>query len=459
MSEQKYKLNTATYIVIANMIGTGVFASLFFQIDSVPSGSAILVLWLAGGIVALCGGLCYAELSGLFPRSGGEYEYLTKIYHPALGFATGICTLIVGFAAPVASSALNLGNYFAPILGIQADTMQSKIVALISVGLVTFVQLLGVETSSKFQNASTIFKIALILVFIALPFLLPNFTPSTTSFAWTADTPRLIRSGNFYSCLAFLYFSYVGWNASVYIASEVENPSRTLPLSILIGVLIVSVLYILLNFSFLYVCNFDEIRAGGSSVGNTVIAKLFGELRWGSIKVTDLFSALLSLALFATLNAYMVVAPRVAEVFGKDYVLFHFLTKKAKNNAPYIAILVMGAMTCLFVLLSNLKDLLDYVGFCLSIFASMAVLGIYIMRWKFPNAERPFKTWGYPVTPILFVGINLSVIYYSIQTLYNGHFLYDIAPNGQLIISPLSASIFTILGSIGLYFIFGKKQS
>ncbi|MEY4904048.1 MAG: hypothetical protein RLZZ292_1863 [Bacteroidota bacterium] len=458
MSEKKYKLNTATYIVIANMIGTGVFASLFFQIDSVPSGSAILVLWLAGGLVALCGGLCYAELSGLFPRSGGEYEYLTKIYHPALGFATGLCTLIVGFAAPVASSALNLGNYIAPILGIQPDTMQSKGVAIISVLFITGVQMLGVETSSKFQNGSTIFKILLILVFIALPFLLPNVTPSSVSFAWTAETPRLITSGSFYACLAFLYFSYVGWNASVYIASEVENPKRTLPLSILIGVVVVSVIYILLNFSFLYVCDFDEIRAGGSSVGNTVIAKLFGETRWAGLKITDIFSALLSLALLATLNAYMVIAPRVAEVFGKDYVLFDFFTRKSKNGSPYIAILTMGVMTCLFVLLSNLKDLLDYVGFSLSIFASMAVLGIYIMRWRLPNAERPFKTWGYPVTPILFVGTNLSVIYYSIQTLYGGNFIYGLDTNRHLIISPLSASIFTILGSIGLYFILGKRK-
>jgi basic amino acid/polyamine antiporter, APA family len=456
---QKYSLNTATAIVIANMVGTGVFAALFFQVDSLPSGSALLILWLIGGVVALTGGLCYAELTGMFPRSGGEYEYITRLYHPALGFSTGVCTLIVGFAAPMAGSALNLGNYFAPILGLQQDSPPTKWLGVGAVLLVTLVQLLGVRVGSLFQNFSTGFKLALIGVFMALPLVLPH-EPSSVSFAVTAETGRQVFSGAFFSCLALLYFSYVGWNSSVYISSDIENPKRNLPLSILIGIALVTTVYLLLNFTFLHVCSLDEIRAGGSSIGNTVIYKLFGEGKWAGIRVLDWFSALMSLALLATLNGYAITASRVAEVMGKDYALFKVLSRTWRNGAPWLAALVMGVVTIALTLLSDFKSLLDFVGFSLAIFSSLAVFGIYLMRWKHPDMERPFKTWGYPVTPAIFIAINLAMIYYSVEVLYSGDFWYSQdADTGRISISPLSASVLVILAGILPYFLMRRERS
>ena len=454
---KKYSLTTATFIVIANMVGTGVFASLFFQIDPLPSGGAILALWLAGGIVALCGGLCYAELTGLFPRSGGEYEFLTKIYHPALGFSAGVCTLVIGFAAPMASVSLNLGDYFAPILGIASGSWGSKAIAIGSIALVTVIQLMGVKASSSVQNVSTLFKIALLVLLIVLPFLVPNFVPSGISFAFDGQALQLIGSGNFFSCLALLYYAYTGWSASIYIASDVENPKRNLPLSVFIGILVVIVLYILLNFAFLYVCTFDEIRQGGSSVGNTMIAKLFGKATLAGLPITIIFSALMSLALIATLNAFMVISPRVAEVLGKDFAVFNIFTHKSRNGSPYIAIVAMAVISVVLALLSDLKSLLDYIGFSLAIFASLPIIGIYILRHTQPNAPRPFRVWGYPFTPLLFIATNLAMIYYSVVVLYGGNFLYGITPEGNISISPLSASLLTIAGSIALYYVVPKK--
>jgi basic amino acid/polyamine antiporter, APA family len=428
-------------------------------VDSLPSGSALLILWLIGGVVALTGGLCYAELTGMFPRSGGEYEYITRLYHPALGFSTGVCTLIVGFAAPMAGSALNLGNYFAPILGLQQDSPPTKWLGVGAVLLVTLVQLLGVRVGSLFQNFSTGFKLALIGVFMALPLVLPH-EPSSVSFAVTAETGRQVFSGAFFSCLALLYFSYVGWNSSVYISSDIENPKRNLPLSILIGIALVTTVYLLLNFTFLHVCSLDEIRAGGSSIGNTVIYKLFGEGKWAGIRVLDWFSALMSLALLATLNGYAITASRVAEVMGKDYALFKVLSRTWRNGAPWLAALVMGVVTIALTLLSDFKSLLDFVGFSLAIFSSLAVFGIYLMRWKHPDMERPFKTWGYPVTPAIFIAINLAMIYYSVEVLYSGDFWYSQdADTGRISISPLSASVLVILAGILPYFLMRRERS
>lgn len=421
------------------MIGTGVFSSLFFQVGGLPSGSAILILWLCGGLVALCGALCYAELAGLFPRSGGEYEYLSKIYHPALGFAAGICSLIVGFAAPMAGAALNLGNYFAPVLGVAKDAPECKYIALAGVALVTGIQLLGVRAGGIFQNIATILKIALILLFITLPFILPEAPVSTVSFDWDENTWGLITSGAFFSSLAMLYYAYSGWNASIYIASNLENPKKNLPLSILLGTVSVTILYLALNFVFLYVCNLDEISAGGPSLGNTVAAKLFGTNVIGSFKIVDIFSVLFSIALIATLNSGMITSPRVAETLGEDYPIFQVFTKELPNGSPYIAVITMGVLTSIFTVFSSIKSILDFVGFSLAIFGSLVVIGLLIMRFRTPNADRPFKTWGYPITPIVFLVINGAMMYYTIQFMHEGSAM------------PLFASIYIILLGVGLH--------
>jgi basic amino acid/polyamine antiporter, APA family len=435
------------------MIGTGIFTSLYFQVGPVPSVSGILILWLLGGLVALCGGFAYAELSGLFPRSGGEYEYLHKIYHPALGFATGICTLLIGFAAPMASCAIIMGNYLSPITGFVEDSMSAKLFGVFSVILVTFVQLFGIKTSGKFHNISTLFKIGLILTFILLPFLVSDYNKAEIALTWNQNDKNAVYSGSFFSCLALLYFAFVGWNSSAYLSEDIENPKKNIPLSFFIGIVIVSALYLLLNYSFMYVCTFDEITNGGTSIGNTMILKLFGQGTFLGMKVINIFSVLFSLALISTINGNMVASPRVADVMGKDFKVFTLLNKRLDNGTPHVATFAMAVMTIVFVFLTDLKSLLDYVGFALSIFSSLAVIGVYIMRIKHPELERPYKTIGYPITPLIFLITILAMIYYSVEVLYGGDFFYSIDKFGDIVISPLSASIITIIVSTLLYYV------
>jgi APA family basic amino acid/polyamine antiporter len=449
----KYKLSTAVFIIISNMVGTGIFNSLYFQVEPVPSMSGILILWILGGLLALSGGFAYAELAGLFPRSGGEYEYLYKIYHPSLGFAAGICTLLIGFAAPIASCAINLGNYLSPITGHMENSLPSKILGSTCILLVTIIQLFGVKVSGRFQNATTVFKIGLVIAFIVLPFIVKDYTPSGNQLTWSYQDKEVVFSGSFFSCLALLYYAYVGWNSSAYLSDDIENAKRNVPLSFFIGISIVSLMYLLLNYAFMYVCTFDEIMAGGSSIGNTVISKLFGYTTVGGAKVTNIFSVVFALALIATVNGNMVAAPRVADVMGKDFKVFSLLSSRLDNGTPHIATIVMGIFSIVFVFLTDLKSLLDYVGFSLSIFSTLAVIGVFIMRMRAPQIDRPYKTIGYPFTPLVFIITIIAMIYYSVEVLYNGSYLYSIDNRGKIIISPLSASILTIVGSMFLYYV------
>jgi APA family basic amino acid/polyamine antiporter len=212
-------------------------------------------------------------------------------------------------------------------------------------------------------------------------------------------------------------------------------------------------MYLLLNYAFMYVCTFDEIMAGGSSIGNTFISKLFGYITVGGAKITNIFSVIFAMALIATVNGNMVAAPRVADVMGKDFKVFSLLSSRLDNGTPHIATIVMSIFSIVFVFLTDLKSLLDYVGFSLSIFSTLAVIGVFIMRMRGPQVDRPYKTVGYPFTPLVFIITVLAMIYYSVEVLYNGSYLYSIDDRGKLIISPLSASILTIVGSIFLYYV------
>jgi basic amino acid/polyamine antiporter, APA family len=454
----KYKLNTATYLVISNMIGTGIFTALFFQIEAVPSVFGLLTLWLLGGIVALFGGLSYSEISSIFPRSGGEYEYISKIYTPSLGFASGLCTLVIGFAAPIAGCAINLANYISPLFQYTQDSTTSKLISAFVIIIIAGLQFLGLKSSAIFQNISTLFKIGLVLIFIILPFIFGNDHNKGETFTMNSDDFSTIGSSSFFSCLALLYYAFVGWNSSIYISEEVENPRKNVPLSILMGITIVTLLYILINYSFLHACTFEEIKAGGSSIGNTVTKKLFGEITFLNIKIIDFLAIMLSLALLSTINSNMVTASRIVEVMGQDMPLFKKLDIRTQKGTPYYSTILLMMIAIIFVFFSDLKSLLEYVGYTLSIFATLVVVGVYIMRKRMPKSPNRFNAWLYPLSPMVFIGINVAMIYYSIKSTYKNNFVYLVDQSGNLILSPLTASVFSIGGCMLLYFILMKIQ-
>src|SRR6266567_1103476 len=230
---------TACSIVIANIIGTGIFTSLGFQLPEIHSGFALLMLWVVGGITALCGALCYGELSASLPRSGGEYHFLSKIYHPALGFMAGFVSATVGFAAPIALAAMAFGKYFRGVFDFGSPALLSFAV----VWLVALFHFKNLQVGSAFQNFSTLIKLLLIGALIAAGlFVHPKqpiyFLPSR------GDT-TLIFGASFAVALVYVMYSYSGWNAAVYISGEIKRPEKNVPRSLLIGTGMVIVVYVL----------------------------------------------------------------------------------------------------------------------------------------------------------------------------------------------------------------------
>jgi len=231
-------------LVVANMVGTGIFTSLGFQIGEIPSRPAIMALWTLGGILALCGALCYAELSAALPRSGGEYHFLGQIYHPSLGFMAGVVSLVVGFAAPVALSAMAFGSYLHGVFPGVSPIAASMAVVII----VTLFHLRDLRLSSIFQILFTVLKIGLVLFLIAALFAAPG-TASAAAEPWSS----YLLTAPFAVSLMFTLYAYSGWNAATYILGEVRTPARIIPAALTAGTLLVMALYLGLNAAFLHV--------------------------------------------------------------------------------------------------------------------------------------------------------------------------------------------------------------
>ncbi len=261
----------ATAIVVADMVGVGVFTSLGFQVKDIPSGFSILLLWVLGGVVALCGVFSYGELGAMFPRSSGEYNFLSRAFHPAFGFVAGWVSATVGFAAPVALAAMAFGEYFKAVFEVASPLA----LALGVVWLVSLVQLSGVEHSANFQLASTIVKVVLIVAFLVAGFVLPARQP--ISFAPAAADLGYVTSAPFAISLVFVMYSFSGLNAATYITGEITSPQQSLPRSLLRGTWIVLVLYVALNAVFLVAAPIDRL-SGQLQVASIAGSYIFGEV-------------------------------------------------------------------------------------------------------------------------------------------------------------------------------------
>jgi len=411
MSSQKYTRSVAVNMVIANMIGTGIFTSLGFQVFGIPDAFTIIVIWVLGGIIALCGATVYGEIATTINKSGGEYAFLSHLYHPLLGFVSGWISIVIGFSAAIAMLALAVGKYFLPLLGSDADSLflgieLSKIVAFVAIGIVVLIQWQGVRTGGRFQNVMTYTKLGLIGFFLLMPFIFHgNYTPAEVSFAPSKDSMSTIFSLPFAHSLVYVLFAYSGWNASTYIVGSLENPKRNLPYSLIVGTLIVTVLYVLLNLVFMYVADFSEL-AGKIEIGNVVAYKAMGTT------IGLVFSAIFSLALISGINAMFIAAPRVVQEVGKDYSLFKRLGNESANGAPKLALIVIMVLSLVMAFFVNFETLLEFTGVVLGLFALLTVLGVFILRWKKESNENTVRAWAFPITPIIFSGFSIWMIYF-----------------------------------------------
>lgn len=407
LTEQKQKklgLGTTSAFVIANMVGSGVFTSLGFQLLGIHNVIAVLFLWIIGGVIALCGSLVYSELGAAMPRSGGEYHYLTEIYHPLIGFLSGWISITVGFAAPVAAACMALGKYSSLTLSFFSPQGIAIFVLLIITGIHSY----SVRMGGSFQNVFTSFKVLLILVFVICGFLLvprfQEFSGAFRSFSW-----KDLATPGFAVSLFYVSYAFSGWNASAYIASEIKNPQKIIPQSLLFSTLLVTLLYFLLNLVFLLVAPVADLQ-GKLDVGNVAAINIFGQTG-GYI-----MALLISILLVSTISSMVFVGPRVSQVMGQDMHLLRFLSRKSKRGTPYVAVLFQSVISMAIILTSTFDSIILYVGFTLNLFTFLAVLGVFIHRRKFKDIKRPYKTWGFPVIPLIFLFAGTWSLYYLIIT-------------------------------------------
>ena len=397
MRQTTFRFPTITAIVIANMVGTGVFTSLGFQLVDIQSGFVILVLWALGGLIAVCGAMTYAELGAAFPRSGGEYNFLSRIYHPAVGFVAGWISITVGFAGPSALAAMTFAAYSTSILEI-GDAVWLE--CAIAVGLVlalTFVHAGRRRNSGGVQVIFTVLKVAVIVGFCLLAFVLID-TPQPVRFLPSDGDAGLFVGGAFAVSLIYVSYAYTGWNAATYLSSELENPQRTLPVILLTGTLVVTLMYVALNFIFLYAAPMEALQ-GQVEVGLIAADAAFGE-------AGGRFAGLvLAMLLISTVSAMMMAGPRVLQVIGQDFPILRAIARVNRDGIPTTAIYIQSALAILFILTSSFESVLLFAGFTLALSSFVTVLGVFVLRWRQPGLERPYRTFLYPLPPLIYLSL------------------------------------------------------
>ncbi len=425
---------TATAVVVANMVGTGIFTSLGFQVGGLPSGFAILLLWAVGGVCAFCGALCYGELAAAMPRSGGEYHFLSKAFHPCVGFVAGWLSCTVGFAAPIAVAAMALGKYIGGI----SPEVSGRTVSLLVVVLVTLIHTRGIQVGARFQNFATWLKVLLILVFIVAGIWLPEGQPVT--FTPVAGDWALITSRSFAVSLVYVMYAYAGWNAATYIVGEIRNPRRNVPLAVAAGTLLVSGLYIALNAVFLHAAPMSAM-AGKVDVGHVAADYIFGHTGG------QIMSGLICLGLVSAISAMTWVGPRVTMVLGQDMRIMAPLAVCNSQGVPVRALFAQLALVVILLLTAGFEAVWTYVQFSIQLCSFLTVVGMLVLRRTQPDLPRPVRCWGYPVTPVVFLLISLWMLAYvlwdrpheslaGLGTIVVGLVLYALSPKNPPGVSP-----------------------
>lgn len=393
---------TASAFVISCMVGTGVFTSLGFQLKDLQSVFPLLMLWIIGGITALFGALTYSELAAALPRSGGEYHLLSRIIHPAIGFVGGLVSSTVGFAAPAVLASMALGNYFSAVFT-QFTPQMVAVIALIAFHLLHGISL---KYGTLFQRSATAVKIGLIFIFIFAGLWMAN--PQEIQIFPKPGDMALMLSPGFAVSLVWVSYAYTGWNSTVYIAGEVKNPKQNISRSLLLSTGFVMILYVLLNYVFLYAAPM-EAMVGKVEVGYVAGNRIFGELG------ADIIGVGISILLVSSVSSYIFIGPRILQVMGEDHSYIGFLAKKNDQGIPVNGFMLQFVISMLFILTSSFEQVLLYTGISLILSTTATVIGIFVLRNREPELDRPYKAWGYPWTPGIFILVNFWILFYTFK--------------------------------------------
>jgi amino acid transporter len=390
LSQRRIGPWSAAALVVANMIGAGVFTTSGFAAADFGAPAPVLLAWLVGGVLALCGALSYGALSRCLPESGGEYTLLSRTLHPAAGFLAGWVSLLAGFTAPIAAAALGLQAYLADSFEIPGRPEWIGSVAILAAGSLHAAR---VETGLRIQNAAVLLKLLAIAVLIVLGLQHIAALPGALEIGW-----QPVPVTTFSTTLVWITFAYSGWNAAVYVAGEVRDPDRNLMRSLLVATGVVTVVYLLVNVVFLYAAPFEQI-AGRPDVGAVAAEAI------GGVPLRRAVSAVVALALLTSISAMLIAGPRVVQRMAADGHLPRLLARG--DDAPRAATLVQVGLALVAVWVSDLKDLLGYIGFVLGLSAAATVAGLMLYRSRHGTELVP--VFGYPLVPLVFIGTTLCI--------------------------------------------------
>jgi len=408
----------AAAIVISNVIGGGIFFVPIIVAQMVPHPMPMLAVWIAGGALAFAGAMAYAELAALRPRAGGEYVYLYEAFGPLAAFLTGWTSIVAGFSGAIAASAVALAAYLGRFLPAAADATPlvtipiphaalaltpRAIVALTAIAALSVIHARGLGPGRVVQNVLAAMKVSALVVFVALA-----LTIGRGSAAHLTDGSHAASISWASFALAFVpvMFSYSGWNAAAYVAEEVRDPGRNVPLALAIGTLAVVAIYVALNITYLYAMPVGEIASlQGGRLLDVVAERLFGFVAGNLLAVFTIIS------IAAGISAMVLAGPRIYYAMARDGV---FLASAArvhpKFRTPVLAILAQAIWSSILVLSGTLSGLVAYTGFALVLFSGFAVLAVFVLRRREPGAHRPFKALGYPIAPAVFVIASLLMV-------------------------------------------------
>ena len=384
-------LPSAVCLVVANMIGVGVFTTSGFALADLHTPEYVLLSWAVGGVIAVLGAISYGALAARISESGGEYLFLTRTIHPVVGFLAGWVSLLAGFTAPIAAAAWGLQAY----LGVAGEDPWLGTVAILIAGV-----LHGVWRAPGLVTQNVLVALKLLLMAGIIVFGWLHLPSAATAVVETKPLPGITV---FAVSLVWVSFSYSGWNAAVYIAGEVRDPQRGLPRSLLYGTLTVMAFYLALNAVFVYAAPTAQL-AGRQDIGAVAALALGGEsCAW-------LVRAVIAIALFTSVSAMVMAGPRVYAKMADDGVFPRIFSTKSTTPATAVWLQVSLALVVLWI--ATLRDLLGYIGYTLSLSTAVTIVGLFVLRRREGALAVPIS--GYPWVPGLFV---IATVFIGVQSM------------------------------------------
>lgn len=401
-------------IVVSNVIGGGIFLLPAFVAQSVTHPWAMLAVWATGGALVFTGAMAYAELAALRPRAGGEYVYLREAFGPLAGFLTGWTSFIAGFSGAIAASAVGLASYLSrfvpaagdatPLLALPLGSFQivvspQALFAIAVIAMLSTVHMFGLGPGRIVQNLLAGAKVALLVGFVVLGFGLGDGDVAHFGAGGTVSPALWVLA------LIPVMFSYSGWNAAAYVAEEMRDPGRNVPLALGLGTVVVVVIYLLLNALYVYALPVTEFATVDVRVVDAAADRLFGPVTAGP------FAAASVVMIAASISAMVLAGPRVYYAMARDGQFPAFAARlHPKYRTPSLAIAAQGAWASLLVLTGRFEQLVEYTGFSIVLFAGIAVASLFVLRRRHPDEPRPFRAWGYPVAPFVFAAASALIV-------------------------------------------------